>query len=74
MNLINKVARFLSLSGGRIGGAAPGEHEIASFPATSEWAQKCSCGAQTKLEPRVTEELVRLMLSVKSGKLQRMAR
>jgi poly(3-hydroxybutyrate) depolymerase len=172
-----KVDGFLSLSGGRIGGAAPraanagppaapgaatgtaaargaapapgrggppadtscdfshiyttGEHEIASLPAASARAEMYSCGAQTKqgeivdtkagyiydrgrqnpgtkqwgllprpgkanvfvypnckdgrvvadvvridkghtegLEPRVTEELVRLMLSARGGKLQ----
>ena len=176
----DKVDGFLSLSGGRVGGAAPraanagppgagargavgatgatgatpgrggvpgaltaaptcdfsniyttGEHEIASLPSTSDWAQKYSCGPQRKrgeivdtkpgyvfdrgrqnpgtkgwgllprpgkadvfvypnckdgkvvadvvrvdkghtegLEPKVTEELVKLMLSAKGGKLQ----
>jgi pimeloyl-ACP methyl ester carboxylesterase len=177
-----KVDGFLSLSGGRVGGAAPravnagpppaanasagapanpaarggaagagrgpatppaeptcdfshiyttGEHEIASLPAASTWAQKYACGSQRRrgeivdtkagyvfdrgrqnpgtkqwgllprpgkadvfeyptcrdgrvvadvvridkghtegLEPRVTEELVKLMLSAKGGKLQ----
>jgi pimeloyl-ACP methyl ester carboxylesterase len=171
-----KVDGFLSLSGGRIGGAAPrspnagrprqanepeptaapapatpppaaaapseptcdfahifeiGEHEIASLPTASSWAQKYSCGARVRqadivddtpgyvhdggrqnpgtkswgllprpgtaqvfvypncsqgrvvadvmrmdkghtegLEPRVTEGLVRLMLSARGGKIQ----
>jgi pimeloyl-ACP methyl ester carboxylesterase len=90
----NKVDGFLSLSGGRIGGAAPrspsagrpaqagdppaaastappagrgapvasdptcdfshifaiGEHEIASLPQTSSWAQKYTCGARVRRE------------------------
>jgi pimeloyl-ACP methyl ester carboxylesterase len=175
----DKVDGFLSLSGGRVGGAAPraanagpppaagnatptagragglpgagrgpaapaapptcdfshiyttGEHEIASLPSTSDWAQKYACGPQAKrpdvvdtkagyvfdrgrqnpgtkgwgllprpgtanvftypkckdgrvvadvvrvdkghtegLEPKVTEELVKLMLSARGGKLK----
>ena len=170
----NKVDGFLSLSGGRVGGAAArsasagrpaqagdpaatpaappagrgaapaaeptcdfshifeiGEHEIASLPAMSTWAQKYTCGARVRredvidtkpgyvhdggrqnpgtkqwgllprpgkaevfaypgcsagrvvadvvridkghtegLEPRVTEELVKMMLSARGGKIQ----